>query len=142
MRISRWGPAIVLACLVVMGAAACREEADRAAGVEGAAREEFGTSWEAFKRTAHEDLDRVERDLEAARKGLADFERAQVDRWADRVKRAREEIAKEVAEAPEERQRDREKLRGEVDEIKREVAALMEKLRSSKSAPSSGDPGE
>jgi predicted nucleic acid-binding Zn-ribbon protein len=90
--------------------------------------EESVDAWEAFKQAARTDLDQVESDLEAIREGLAGFEQAQVDRWADRVKRAREEIAKEVAEAPEERRRYREELRGEIDEIKRGVAELFERL--------------
>jgi predicted transcriptional regulator len=145
---SRSSVAIVLACLVGLGIAACGEKSDRPEGTDGASNtlqevaEKSRETWEAFKRTASADLDAVERELEAIRKGLADFERAQVDRWADRLESARKEMAKEIAEAPEKRRRNREALMREIEEIKREVAALLEKLRSGKSAPTAGESPE
>ena len=131
---------VVLACLLVLGFFACGEQADRSSDdgkATGSYRETTEGShagWEAFRSTADKELAAIEGHLEAVRTGIAELERAEVDRWTDRVKRAREEMKKEVAEAPEKRGQYREELRREVEEIKREVAVLLTRHGVSESA--------
>lgn len=129
MSIRRMSAATVLACLVALGMTACREEAEPSAEAGDATMEEADSSTNGFIRTASSDLEGVENDLQALRPRLTDLERAEVDRWAERVRNARQELEREVMEAPEQHQRTHEQRKRAIEEIKSGVAELFARLR-------------
>lgn len=146
MKIAFFGVALV--CLIAGMPIGCGGDDDRAGGGKASvdAQREVSeakggrAAWETFKSTAKHDLEVVGRRLEAAREGLAEAERREIDRWAERVKSTREEIGKEVAEAPENRRRYQDQLRRDVEEIRDEGKALLAKIGVGKPASADGEP--